>query len=60
MKEQIYQIKITPHADVPLEGEGSIEWQLLDLLDDCDHPNNVMEFISGDIEEIKLIKKEEN
>ena len=58
-KEQIYQITITPTKDVPLYGEGSINWQLHDLLTDGEHPDNVIDLIDGFVDEIRLIKKEE-
>tara|TARA_A100000164_G_C21591301_1_gene623044 strand:+ start:268 stop:450 length:183 start_codon:yes stop_codon:yes gene_type:complete len=60
MEKQIYQITITPTADVPLDGEGSIEWQLKDLLMDIECPDNVMELIDGYVDEVEFIKKEAN
>ena len=57
MEKQIYQITITPTKDVPLYGEGSIDWQLHDLLMDEDCNDNVIDLIDGIVDEIRLIKK---
>ena len=56
-----FLITITPFEDASLQGEGSIDWQLHDLLMDQDNPNNVMGDIDGCVDEIKLVStKQEN
>ena len=58
-KEVKFLITISPFEDASLQGEGSIDWQLHDLLIDQDNPNNVMEHIDGHVEEIKLVTSDE-
>ena len=58
MSKQVkFLITISPFEDASLQGEGSIDWQLHDLLIDQDNPNNVMGDIDGYVDEIKLVSK---
>ena len=55
-----FLITITPFEGASLQGEGSIDWQLHDLLMDQDNPNNVTGDIDGYAEEIKLVSTKED
>ena len=61
-EDLIFGIRISPYnKNIPLDGKGSILWQLIDVLQD-DDPDNfdyVGDCIHGCIQDIVLVNKDE-
>ena len=59
-KRQSFLVTVIPEPDVPLRGEGSVEWQLCDLLLDEEHPDFKGETIDAFISSVKLVCNDED
>ena len=50
-------ITIIPEEGVPLQGKGSVQWQLMDLLMDQEHPDYIGLLIDGHVDHVELMKE---
>ena len=59
-KAQSILVTVIPEPDVPLRGEGSVEWQLSDLLLNDEHPDFMGETIDAFISSVELVCSDED